>query len=110
MDNEKNKTDQDQAVIAKIQILVGKTKADSHPEDLEHLKKLIRKNVPFTLRKYFMAYLLRDALHGGMQTQQRRNPVPKQTARVQKDEATETTQAKQERTENRCPREQKRCT
>jgi hypothetical protein len=103
MDNEKNKTDQDQAVIAKIQILVGKTKADPHPEDLEHLKKLIRKNVPFTLRKYFMAYLLRDALHGGMQAQQRRNPVPKQTARAQKDEATETSQAKQERTEKPLP-------
>jgi hypothetical protein len=28
MDNEKNKADQDQAAIAKIQILVGKTKAD----------------------------------------------------------------------------------
>ncbi|MFA6845057.1 MAG: DbpA RNA binding domain-containing protein [Sphaerochaetaceae bacterium] len=62
MDNEKTKPDKDQAFIAKIQIIAGKTKADANPDELEHLKKLIKKNVPFSLRGYFMAYLLREGM------------------------------------------------
>ncbi|MGE4453566.1 MAG: DbpA RNA binding domain-containing protein [Sphaerochaeta sp.] len=49
-------------VIDTIQLLAGKTKADPNPDELEQLKKLIKKQVPFTLRGYFMAYLLREVL------------------------------------------------
>lgn len=59
--NKSNPTDMD-ILIGKIQLLAGKTKADSNPEELEKLKKLIKKNVPFHLRGYFMAYLLRELL------------------------------------------------
>ncbi|MDD7201941.1 MAG: DbpA RNA binding domain-containing protein [Sphaerochaetaceae bacterium] len=65
MDNEENKPDQDQAVITRIQAFAKETKADSNPDELEHLKKLIKRNVPFTLRGYFMAYLLRQLMNGG---------------------------------------------
>ncbi|MCH3907084.1 MAG: DbpA RNA binding domain-containing protein [Sphaerochaeta sp.] len=107
MDNEKNKADQDQAAIAKIQILVGKTKADPNPEELEHLKKLIKKNVPFTLRSYFMAYLFRELQQGGQRSQApaRRNPAPRPQAPRPAKEATEgtTPEQKPERVEKPLP-------
>lgn len=65
MDNEENKQEQEQAVIARIQAFAKETKADPNPDELEHLKKLIKRNVPFTLRGYFMAYLLRQLINGG---------------------------------------------
>lgn len=43
-----------------IQGLVNSIRSDSRPEELERIKKLIKKNVPFTLRSYFSAYLLRE--------------------------------------------------
>ena len=43
----KNKSNLDEdLVLSTIQVLSAKTKADPNPEDLEALKKLIRKNVP----------------------------------------------------------------
>ena len=44
----------------KIKDIVNSIKIDSNPEELDMLKKLIKKNVPFTLRGYFSAYLLRE--------------------------------------------------
>lgn len=60
-DNNKSKPHED-LVIGTIQVLSGKTKADPNPDELESLKKLIKKNVPFMLRGYFTAYLLREIL------------------------------------------------
>lgn len=54
-------TDMD-VLTGKIQLLAGKTRADANPEELDRLKKMIKKNVPFSLRGYFMAYLLRELL------------------------------------------------
>lgn len=62
MDNTKGTPTDADVLASKIQLLAGKTKADSNPEELEKLKKLIKKNVPFSLRGYFMAYLLREVL------------------------------------------------
>ena len=59
--NNKSKPNED-LVIGTIQVLSGKTKADPNPDELESLKKLIKKNVPFMLRGYFTAYLLREIL------------------------------------------------
>ncbi|MGE4584365.1 MAG: DbpA RNA binding domain-containing protein [Sphaerochaeta sp.] len=61
MDNDNKSTpNEDTQLIGTIQLLAGKTKADPNPDELERLKKLIKKNVPFSLRGYFMAYLLRE--------------------------------------------------
>lgn len=40
-----------------IRSLVAEMKLYNNPQELEELKKLIRKNVPFTMRGYFSAYL-----------------------------------------------------
>ncbi|KAF5042184.1 ATP-dependent RNA helicase DbpA [anaerobic digester metagenome] len=63
MDNvNKSTPNEDDLLTGTIQVLAGKVKADPSPDELEKLKKLIKKNVPFTLRGYFMAYLLREIL------------------------------------------------
>lgn len=63
MENDKKSTPSEEDIlVGKIQVLAGKTKADPNPDELEKLKKLIKKNVPFTLRSYFMAYLLREMI------------------------------------------------
>jgi len=103
MDNEIKKTDPDQAVITKIQILAGKTKTDQNPEELEHLKKLIRKNVPFTLRKYFMAYLLREIMHGEQNHAQQRRSAPAPRQEAAKDASQQASEAKPERVEKPLP-------
>ncbi len=59
--NKSNPTDID-VIIGKIQLLAGKTKAYSNPDELETYKKLIKKNVPWHLRGYFMAYLLKEVM------------------------------------------------
>ncbi|MDT4761966.1 DbpA RNA binding domain-containing protein [Sphaerochaeta sp. PS] len=64
MDNDnKSKASEEDLLTGTIQLLAGKTKADPNPDELEKLKRLIKKNVPFTLRSYFMAYLLREMLN-----------------------------------------------
>jgi len=62
MDNNNKSKPNEDLVIGTIQVLSGKTKADPNPDELESLKKLIKKNVPFMLRGYFTAYLLREIL------------------------------------------------
>ncbi len=57
--NKSTPTEQD-VLIGKIKLLSGKTETDPNPEELEALRKLIKKNVPWRLRGYFMAYLLRE--------------------------------------------------
>ena len=48
------------SLAQKIKEIAQSIKIDSNPEELDALKKLIKKNVPFTLRGYFAAYLLRE--------------------------------------------------
>lgn len=50
-----------EVLAGKIQLIAKKIKTDSNPEELDALKKIIKKNVPFTLRGYFAAYLLRES-------------------------------------------------
>lgn len=56
-----NKLNNDE-VVAKIKELVEKINITSNPDELEELKTLIRKNVPFTRRRYFTAMLLKIVL------------------------------------------------
>ncbi len=63
MNNETKRAPEAMEVLAgKIQLIASKVRIDSNPEELDTYKKLIKKNVPFLLRGYFMAYLLREAL------------------------------------------------
>ncbi|MDD3904305.1 MAG: DbpA RNA binding domain-containing protein [Sphaerochaeta sp.] len=83
MDNDnKSKPSEEDLLIGTIQVLAGKTKADQNPDELEKLKKLIKKNVPFTLRSYFMAYLLRELLNAN--TPKGRTPAPQRETRAPK--------------------------
>lgn len=74
--NNKSKPNED-LVIGTIQVLSGKTKADPNPDELESLKKLIKKNVPFMLRGYFTAYLLREILQANTPKRATRTTAPK---------------------------------
>lgn len=46
----------------KISMLLEKIRSDKNPEDLQSIRKLIRKTVPISMRMYLAAYLLRDAI------------------------------------------------
>ncbi|MGD1821828.1 MAG: DbpA RNA binding domain-containing protein [Pleomorphochaeta sp.] len=59
-DRNKSTPNEQDVLIGKIKLLAGKTETDPKPEELESLRKLIKKNVPWRLRGYFMAYLLRE--------------------------------------------------
>ncbi len=88
-DNKSNASEED-LLIGTIQVLAGKTKADPNPEELEQLKRLIKKNVPFTLRSYFMAYLLREMLNANSPKTRtaapQKGPSPKQDPKSTKAE------------------------
>jgi len=46
----------------KIKMLLEKIRGDKKPEELQEFRKLIKKTVPFSMRRYLAAYLLRDAI------------------------------------------------
>ncbi len=77
MDKNNKSKPQEDLVIGTIQVLSGKTKADPNPDELESLKKLIKKNVPFLLRGYFTAYLLREILQANTPRRSTRSTAPK---------------------------------
>ncbi len=52
------------ALPGKIQQILSQVESDSNPEELEQIWKLVKKNVPFTRRGYFAAYLMREAANG----------------------------------------------
>lgn len=86
MDNENKSTpNEEDLVVGTIALLAGKTKADPNPDELDRLKRLIKKQVPFTLRGYFMAYLLRELLQANNprrnQRETVRQPKPKREAK-----------------------------
>lgn len=56
-----NGASHDELLKGKIRSIVKRIKEDADPEELNRLRKLVRRNVPIFLRGYFMAYLLKDA-------------------------------------------------
>ncbi len=54
--------DQQQRIAGKIKILVERIQKDKHPEELQAIRKLIKREVPLSMRRYITAYLLRDYL------------------------------------------------
>ncbi|HLW22433.1 MAG TPA: DbpA RNA binding domain-containing protein [Sphaerochaetaceae bacterium] len=82
----------DEVVAGKIEMLVAKLAIDSHPEELENLRKLFKKHVPFHRRGYFTAYLLREVLgaekrSGSTAKQQTAAPKAKESATVKSKDA-----------------------
>ena len=55
---------QEEVLRGKIKTLAEQVKLDKHPEELASMKKIMRRCVPFHLRSYLFAYLLRDAVGG----------------------------------------------
>ena len=67
----------------KIKDIVQDIKIDGNPEELDSIKKLIKKNVPFTLRGYFSAYLLREMLKKNTRREKHSRKEIKKSAPVQ---------------------------
>ena len=62
----------------KIRELVAQMKLYNNPQELENMKKLMKKNVPFTMRGYLLAYLYITRSGDSPKTQrQERRPVQK---------------------------------
>jgi DbpA RNA binding domain. len=62
-----------EALAATVRDIAAKIKTDKDPETLDELKRLVKKNVPFTLRGYFSAYLLREMANGNRTAAPRRD-------------------------------------
>lgn len=63
MNNEtKTMVETTEVLGGKIQMLVAKLNIDDRPDEIEELKKIIKKNVPFYRRGHFSAYLLRELM------------------------------------------------
>ena len=62
---EKQKNDlNEEQIVAFLQEIVGKIKNEEDPLELNTYRRLFRKAVPFTLRAYFAAYLLKQISDG----------------------------------------------
>jgi ATP-dependent RNA helicase DeaD len=57
-----NLPDNDEVIRGKVKSIVNRIRHDEDAAELNHYRKLIRKNVPFTLRGYFSALLFKEAL------------------------------------------------
>ncbi len=71
---------------AKLQELLKEVRMYKNPEELEEMKKIIKKNVPFSMRGYFMAYLY--ITRTGNFTTKQVKPQKKQVARPSVENAT----------------------
>ena len=56
-----------------IQKIVKKIKEDEDPNELNAFKKIVKKNVPFTLRSYFSAYLFKQMVSGNATSRPQHN-------------------------------------
>lgn len=73
MYNRNNEIDMD-SVAAYLQDAVNKVKTQENPDVLNDIKKEFKKNVPFTLRMYVAAYLVKEVqknFKGGYRSQRR---------------------------------------
>jgi len=59
MEKETTKLSQEERLSVKIEEILTLVNSDPNPEELETIKKLIKKRVPFTRRGYFTAMLLK---------------------------------------------------
>jgi ATP-dependent RNA helicase DeaD len=55
---------EDEVLAGMIANILGKIKQEEDPEDLNRFRRLIKKNVPLSMRSYFSAYLLKSKTAG----------------------------------------------
>lgn len=98
-------------LVSRIQALTASVRADNNPEELEKIRKLIKKNVPFTLRGYFMAYILRELTKAPARQSRREPREPRRSqapahadAAPAREEKKSTVREKSEATAKREPR------
>ena len=85
-------------LVSKIQALTASVRADGNPEELETIKKLIKRNVPFTLRGYFAAYLLRELTKTPARpARKEREPREQRRGQAQQQNSQSTPAAREER-------------
>lgn len=94
-------------LAGKIQLIVQRIKSDSNPEELDQLKKLYKKNVPFSLRGYFTAYLLRESERAGRRPEKKKQERREERSFEKKAREREPQQQKQKaerKSENPAPK------
>lgn len=73
MESEK-KTLSEELLKETIDRIMGKLNSCENPDEIEAIKKTIRKNVPFTRRGYFSAMLLKELLTASPRKERREKP------------------------------------
>jgi RNA recognition motif-containing protein len=63
---------EDQVFRGMIRQILKRIKEEEDPENLNHYRNIVRKNVPLTLRSYFTAYMFKQSLSG--EKKKRRSP------------------------------------
>ena len=61
---------EDQVLIGMIKEVLKKIKENEDPDTLNRFRRIVRKNVPLTLRSYFTAYLFKQSMAGGKRKRQ----------------------------------------
>lgn len=74
MESEK-KALSDELLKETIDRVMGKVNSCENPDEIEAIKKTIRKNVPFTRRGYFSAMLLKELLTASPRKERRERPA-----------------------------------
>lgn len=72
------KTDRDKLLANKLEDLLKKITADKNPVELQEIRKLIRKTIPFSKRTYLAAYLVRELAGGATKSSPKKKPQPRQ--------------------------------
>lgn len=80
MENEKSNLTDEELAAGQIALILEKIRNEADPEEIESLKKTIRKNVPFFMRGTFSAYLLKAFLEGGRKRPRPAAPEKKKAA------------------------------
>ncbi|MGN1164721.1 MAG: DbpA RNA binding domain-containing protein [Candidatus Ornithospirochaeta sp.] len=73
MENEKKGFDEE-SLSAKIQEVLAAINSCTEPEEIESIRKLIKKNVPFTRRGYFSAMVLKMMMEKPQRRERRERP------------------------------------
>ena len=86
MENEKKGFDEE-SLSAKIQEVLAAINSCTEPEEIESIRKLIKKNVPFTRRGYFAAMVLKMTMEKPQRKERRERPErAERSERVEKAE------------------------
>jgi len=94
---EKQKTElNEELIISYLKEIVQKIRTEEDPLELNEYRRLFRKAVPFTLRSYFAAYLLKQQFAGKQSARSGMSSRNDRSGRNSKKERNETRPARQE--------------